>query len=57
MLSYATSSKVSFCCQTISPLLLMPLQAPSPDGTAVLENSEQFKVHLLAAIEDPRVKE
>ena len=34
-----------------------PLQAPSPDGTAVLENSQQFKVHLLAAIEDPRVKE
>ncbi len=33
------------------------LQAPSPDGSAVLENSEQFQVHLKAAIMDPRVKE
>ncbi|DBB15701.1 TPA: hypothetical protein ACH3X3_003908 [Trebouxia sp. C0006] len=32
-------------------------QAPSPDGSAVLENSEQFQVHLKAAIMDPRVKE
>ena len=36
---------------------LRKLQVPSPDGSAVLQNSEQFKVHLLAALEDPRVKQ
>ncbi|KAL3136183.1 hypothetical protein ABBQ32_007197 [Trebouxia sp. C0010 RCD-2024] len=32
-------------------------EVPSPDGAAALEHSEQFKVHLLAALEDPRVQE
>lgn len=53
-----TGASVKHVChandRTAAPVADKP---PSPDGSAVLENSEQFQVHLKAAIMDPRVKE
>ena len=51
-------SIIALCSYAVEKLkALTNLQVPSPDGSAVLENSEQFKVHLLAALEDARVKQ
>jgi len=48
---------LSWSCLNSNEECWLCVQAPSPDGSAVLENSEQFQVHLKAAIMDPRVKE
>lgn len=54
---HSDSSRKHICRandRTAAPVAGKP---PSPDGSAVLENSEQFAVHLKAAITDPRVAE